>query len=198
MASVTRVAIFLFVTLHSWLLPQQAAALPQSIAHFPTAFLDAGEPSAFSTLSSTLLADRPINGTIFWLGSFFGSCSDGAAAVGTGCSLTPNSFSPALVGFFIDDVEIGAIGNAISFSGAGPNNFSVGPVAGSFNCDLVTGCDRLDIRLSFIGSGGGDSYNNLGIILSLRDTPFVVPEPASLALVALSFGVFGFVRRHKK
>jgi len=198
MAGVTRAVILLFVALHSWLLPQQAAALPQSFGLFPTAFLDAAEPSPFNAFSSTLLADRPINGTIFWQGSFFGSCSDGAAAAGTGCSVTPNSFSPALVGFSIDGLQIGTIGNAISFSGVGPNGFSFGPVAGTFDCDLVTGCDRVDIVLSFFGSGGGDTYNNLGVVLSLRETPFNVPEPASMLLVAVGVGAFGFARRRKK
>jgi hypothetical protein len=119
--------------------------------------------------------------------------------------LTPNNFSPGLVRFSIDGLQIGTIGNAVSFSGAGPNEFSFGPVAGSFDCDLVTGCDQVDISLSFIGSGGGDSYNNLGILLRLRDTsfdvpepPFNVPEPRSLLLLALGFGALGFARRRRK
>ena len=197
MADVTKAVTFLLGAL-LWLLPQQAAALPQTLALFPTAFLDAGAPSTFSSLSSTLLSDRPINGTIFWQGSFFGSCSEGTAAAVTGCSLNPNNFAPALVEFSIDGLEIGTIGTAITFPGAGPNNFNFGPVTGSFDCDLVTGCDRVDIVLSFIGSGGNDTYNNLGILLSLRETPFEVPSPASILLLAAGLGALAFARRRKK
>ena len=197
MAGVTRAVTFLLGAL-PWLLPQQAAALPQTLAVFPTAFLDAGAPSTFSSLSSTLLSDRPINGTIFWLARFFGSCSDGAAAAVTGCSLNPNNFAPALVKFSIDGLQLGTIGSAITFPGAGPNNFDFGPVTGSFDCDLVNGCDLVDIVLSFNGSGGSDTYNNFGILLSLRNTPFQVPVPASVLLLTAGFGALAFARRRKK
>ena len=93
MTCVTRVLTMVFLTSLIWFQPLPVHALSQSVAFFPTALLDADDPSSLSLSFSRLLSDRPINGMIFWEGRFFGSCSDGTA--GTGCSLTPQNFSPA-------------------------------------------------------------------------------------------------------
>jgi hypothetical protein len=158
---VIRVLTMVFLISLIWLDPRPVQALSQSASFFPTALFDAGDPSTFSLAHLQLLSDRPISGMIFWEGRFFGSCSDGTA--GTGRSLTPESFSPALVRFAIDFVPMGTIGSAIDFAGPGPNNFSF-TGTGSFDCALVTGCDEAEIFLAFVGSGGGDSYNNLGAV----------------------------------
>ena len=185
--------LFAVVVLCSWLPPQGVEALPQGFSLFPTAFIDPDAPSELGRFAFSLFSDRPINDTIFWRARFFGSCSEGPASAGTGCSLSLADAAPGLVEFSIDFVPIGTIGTALNFSGPGPNQFDFEPVIGSFDCTLVTGCDEVEINLSFLGSGGSDTYNQFGIIISFSDTPFpasdIVPAPVSLLLLATGFGV---------
>ena len=193
-AKLAALIVFLLV-LAAGLLPREAKALPITVLVSVTVTDTSTSGTTFDAVSPITIGTPPV-GTIFWQAELFGNCTDGIGAAVTGCSLSPSALSPALARIAIDGVTLIDQGTALSFPGAGPNNFSFGPTTGSFDCTLVAGCDQVQFRINFTGSGGNDAYV-ISQRLILSDTPFGVPEPGAALLFGAGAVVLGFLRRFR-
>jgi hypothetical protein len=78
-----------------------------------------------------------------------------------------------------------------------PKTVSGGPVAGTFDCATIGGCELMVLAMAVNGQGGGAQYLLSGRFDLDAATPTPVPLPAPLALLAAGLALLGVAARRR-
>ncbi|WP_416336910.1 PEP-CTERM sorting domain-containing protein [Crocosphaera sp. UHCC 0190] len=161
---------------------------------FDASFRDFGGPSNFTQTFTFSSFEPTITGLVNFSGSLSGGMTDLA---GNGVSITPyNQASTVLIKLYdINNNLISTLGRGDTASGSGLGaaaSYGYGPFNSApslANCGTA-GCGKVEIELSFTGSGGGDSY-------ALTGGYFVepVPEPLTILGAGAAVGFGGLFKR---
>ncbi len=160
---------------------------PDPIITSAVSVLDFGAASNFNF--SWALPIVPTIGPVTLKLTIGGSCTDND---NNGCSATPNLASGFLADGLLDSVLHVSGGSSFSGAAGGSGSFA----SSTFIINLPAGpYNNLGMKLGFLGSGGGDA---ISFTLGVEVVNATVPEPGSLALVALAVGAAGLASRRSK